>query len=60
MSFEAFTAEKMHIYILGYGGRSLIDVYQLGYLKKEVVYSSEKFRFPDTRLQGAIRQKIAP
>jgi hypothetical protein len=41
MRFEAFTAEKMHVYIRGYGGRSLIDVYQLGYLKKEVVYSSE-------------------
>jgi hypothetical protein len=48
MRSEAFTTEKMHIYILGYGGRSLIDVYLLGYLKMEVVYSSEKFRFPDT------------
>jgi hypothetical protein len=34
----------MHIPILGYGRRSLIDGYQLGYLKKEVVYSSENSR----------------
>jgi hypothetical protein len=57
---EVSTVEQMHVYILGYGGCSLTDVYQLGYVKKEVVYSFEKFRFPDTRLQGAISQKITP